>query len=361
MMKNVLSFTLSLLFFAFSLNAQPPDPAEIRGQREFCDDPSPEGYIISASQERQVYITITGGTIDPSSLSGRACNDNRVPDFELKNGNTKLIADAGNLWPECDFTINIDVIWDPSAPIKRIKTAGYLATETNTMNVFVHYSNYAYIVGPGNFVCQSYTGSLFYVDGVRSPADYQWSATSSGAPVSFSSTTFAQTTISGFTPNNYYTINCAISCEGQLKKNVSYTVVTGNSCRQDGSPEIERIERISRSADVTPFPGSGNASVPIDGQTSGRGPSSDFGAPNDQIRLFPNPVSQSQLLDIIIPENSGFAQLSIFDAGGQAVRQITITDQSNYQLNTGELPAGFYLAQFTGDAVRETRRFVVTE
>lgn len=368
-MKNVL-LTILLVVFATSINLK-AGPT-VTGDNLLCEVPSGDiRYTVSSFGEYRFDIYVTGGAINGNTASGfnfdGACANGAGPGIELPTPLAHYFYATYPLYDpstetsynNCGLEVSFDVTWDASATTRSIRAVGK-NSGTTIYNIFVHDSDNAYISGPGNFVCQSFSGGTFYANSITYPADLSWSATSTGASLSIYSPTGYQTYISGFTPNNMYTINCDISCEGTFQKNISYMVVTGNSCRQEGEVEIIRMEEIARSPGTKPNRGAQDLPDWEGDPATGHIPlPTEVGA--GQLQLYPNPVGRSRHLDINIPAQLKFDRLLIYDANGRLLRNLNIKDRTTYRLATGDWPAGLYMAQFSGEAVRETRRFMVTE
>jgi hypothetical protein len=74
------------------------------------------------------------------------------------------------------------------------------------------------------------------------------------------------------------------------------------------------------------------------------------------VTMYPNPSSDK--LTVLLPFESGTTHLEFFNALGQSVHQVDLSQHIN-QLNVSHLPAGVYLVTVSNGAYRTTNRIVI--
>ncbi|MFK7982600.1 MAG: T9SS type A sorting domain-containing protein [Saprospiraceae bacterium] len=354
-MKKLLLFSLCALlstsFYAQTINIW-------SGNTSFCSPPSGEVYEVTGTGF--IDINVYGGTIVTNDCVGTMCAFG-----EWTNENATRI--SYDLWGTSNnnrsFTLRFTVNWNNSSTQTHKITYNDTQSGSKTQHIQIHNSSSSYMTGTNGLVCSSYTGGTYYVYNVHSPYTISWNGTNSGGgTLSFSSPNSWVTNISGFSPNSMHSINAQIRCNGVLKKTVSLTVVTGASCRIyiDNEEELfsEDLEFSKDIKNSLQLESDNNLSNDKDEIALNKTP---YNSPLNKIRMFPNPVSKGQELNIQTPENLEIENIIIINSNGQIMKNIAANNGLETRIETSMFPTGMYFAQFKGKHMIKPKRFVITE
>ena len=306
----------------------------ISGSNSFCSLTT-ESYLILGDGE--LTISVYGGIITSLSCVSN-CNEN-VADIERNlNGNPATV----NYDPEntARTGLGIAVAWNNnSTQNHRIKVTSSINPSV-TRFIQIHNSNNAYVNGPKGLLCQSYTGGTYRINNLQPPYTVTWSGTnSSGGALSFSSPTNWSTYISGFSPGSLHSINAQIRCNGVLKRTVSATVVTGAGCRiymDDDESELfgEALELALEEELTKP-----NEAIEDNFDNLITSPIS----LSKDIKIFPNPIRNGQVMNFKIPENLEVENIVIRSSNGQIVKNIVAQNRLDMEIETSTLSPGYVL------------------
>lgn len=80
-------------------------------------------------------------------------------------------------------------------------------------------------------------------------------------------------------------------------------------------------------------------------------------AQNDLVKVYPNPVSRRDLLNISL-EGSGKKFLSFYDITGKLVKELT-TEKNAVALNISEFGVGVYILNVKSPALQTTKKVII--
>lgn len=194
---------------------------------------------------------------------------------------------------------------------------------TRTLTNHRYYS--ARINGPGTMVCRSFSQGYFSLGSTSHITRVAWSSTSSGGgslSISSPSSRYG-TNISGFRPNNMYSINARLYCGNTLVRTVSKTVVTGLSCK-------------------------------VDSETAGLSYSN-----------YPNPFDRQTTIEFSIPDDENVT-LKITDAMGRVVAVLLNDEQKaagkhEVIFDAASYPTGMYYYTIQAGEYVGTQKMLLTK
>lgn len=257
------------------------------------------------------------------------------------------------------FTVN----WNNSSTQSHRITYDDTRSGSKTQHIQIHNSSSSYMTGPNGVLCQSYTGGTYSINSLHAPYTVSWSGTNSGGgTLNFSSPNSRTTNISGFSPGSMHSINAHIRCNGALKKIVSLTVVTGAGCRIYIDNEEKLLsEDLEFSKDIkNSFLSESDNNLSNDNNEIAFN-KTPYNSHLNKIKMFPNPVSKGQELNIQTPENLEIENIIIINSNGQIIKNIATNNGLETRIETSMLPTGMYFAQFKGKNMIKPKRFVITE
>jgi hypothetical protein len=348
------SIQISFLLVAFVIPTMSWATITINGESHFCSSPQglTRNYVIVGSGETcwGYRITVTGGTISNISEDVICTNPYR-PDV-IESSSTTIVILVGET--SCSYwEISFDVTWG-SGSNRKVEVKRDPDGTKVSKSIVAYSDSGAYIDGQTGYVCQSFTGGLFSATNVSGVTSYVWSSTSTGSSLSIPSGSSCCPYITGFTPNNMYTLNCSLYCNGVLKKVLSSTIFTVNSCRLV-DPKIDvQVKEIDRLLS--------KPQKLLNDQNTGDNLSNFDLEPDreiDQFSVFPIPSSIGYIT-YRISDDQLINQVELYDLKGRLLyfHKRDQYDSTNI-INTSELPPGTYVLRFRGPETDLSKKVVI--
>lgn len=304
----------------------------LTGPASFCQlgvTGSSSFYTITATNWSETVFTVSGGTI--ASCTGTLTPGASAQCFDDNDIGWYL---GQFISPGTDGPITVEVIWTTSGS-RSVNLNVFRNGFTNSeINIPINYNappQNITISGASGLICTNTTSVNLSASG--GSGGYTWTSTSSsGIPLSHPNTgTFV--TFTNFTPNTFYSINAAStgSCGQPITGSVS--LITGQSCRPSAPGSTP-------SADQAP-------SVHILNKEL-----------SAKTKLFPNPISQQDFVNLSIPDELHDAEIVLFNQNGQLIHSARAT-KGAMRLEIGNLESGNYIVMIRNEKANIAKQLIV--
>lgn len=321
-------------------------------------------YQIEVSDSDQLQVTVTGGTVLPLSEDQTAvCGG--VTAAQNSPTSITYTGDDGN----CEFTISVTVTWNSSG-FRRITARAENGNNSNTRTrTFTGTQVTASGPDQNGVLCSFFGGGSEFFSSQGPPgASISWTASvlGSGPPLNISSPTSASTSISGFVPGNFYSINVTYTCNGQPSNSSSrfFEVVSGTDPRcgffltdddtekETKGPDIIDLEELDEDADTPDL--STKEGFRTNNQLGGN--------IGKGITLFPNPAPVGGKVKLKVGEafssTSQATTVVVMDLNGRVVTTQEI-DRFSGEIPLNNFKTGIYLVRVTNGSETESLSLVV--
>lgn len=309
---------------------------------------STANYTIDPDNADLVNVTVTNGTL--VTVAG------------IPAGGTSF--DFGVVGARLSAPFTATVTWGTGTAARTLTATAIRPNcdDTETWNI-TQPNSVSILSGPDGVICSSTTSANFSASGGGFGVNRLWSGTSSGSPISFSSTTSSFTTVSGFTPNNLYSINHSIRCGSTTVATASRTVITGipTPCTPPAAPgegedPINTIKADYQEAELHEihYVQNENGMIKID-------------SPEDmaigeqmlsEVKVFPNPITQNANLTINLPFIEDRYQVEFMDMQGRVLKTF-VTNDHRFEMSTSNYPTGIYNIRITANGFSSSKRVVI--
>ncbi len=388
------SFTMRFLILVFLLGLSapwllacgpgsnpPPPPARIVsvGGADFNNCSSPLVQVLQVEVDRTDLLTVTiqGGTLSPISLPliGICGGVSITP---AAGPSSSLVYNAAN--NDCAFVVSFRVTFNSTGSNRRVTLAATrpgAAGQTRVLDFQPPPTISTPFFGTANpgssiTVCEDeilFTGGGFFSSSGPAGATVQWTASSfGGPPLTFGNAFASSTTISGFQANASYGISVSYTCPsggGPVTSTIFIDVLpnTDPACQiffrrdpAEASPNsVVEVPAVpvgeEENANLDRFSGK---ALGINGAKQ---------SSMAELSLYPNPLRSGERLNIRFDErfqaNDEAILVVVRDATGRVLSRQTMSSHASDQIQTDNLPPGWYVVTLQQSQETVTKSFVV--